>query len=209
MLFRSYFTTGEMLSGDLWFPGFDHAQGEVLARTIPDGPDGDLDKMSMAFHGAMSVARHSVRIVTPYFLPERSLIAAINTCAIRGVNVDIVLPAQNNLRMVQWASTAQMWQVLEWGCRVWLSPPPFDHTKLMVIDGAYSLIGSSNWDPRSLRLNFELGLESFNVDLAMKLERAIDEKIDVSHPLTQREVDERALPAKLRDGLMRLFAPYL
>ncbi|MFP4643788.1 MAG: cardiolipin synthase [Spirochaetales bacterium] len=204
-----YFTTGERLDGDRWFPGFDHAQADVLARVIPDGPDQDLDKMSMAFHGAMSVARRSVRIVTPYFLPERSLIAAINTCVIRGVNVDIVLPAQNNLKMVAWASTAQIWQVLEWGCRVWLSPPPFDHSKLMVIDGAYSLIGSSNWDPRSLRLNFELGLESFNVDLAMELERVIDEKIDVSHPLTKREVDGRTLPVKLRDGLMRLFAPYL
>ncbi len=204
-----YFTTGERLAGEQWFPGFDHASGTVLARAIPDGPDHDLDKMSMAFHGAMSVARHSVRIVTPYFLPERSLISAINTCAMRGVNVDIVLPAKNNLKMVAWASMAQMWQVLEWGCRVWLSPPPFDHSKLMVIDGAYSLIGSSNWDPRSLRLNFELGLESFDEGLAMELERAIDEKIDVSHALSKREVDSRPLPAKLRDGLMRLFAPYL
>jgi phosphatidylserine/phosphatidylglycerophosphate/cardiolipin synthase-like enzyme len=76
-----------------------------------------------------------VLIVTPYFLPDASLIAALNVAALRGVQVDIVLPAENDLTLVQWASTALLWQVLERGCRVWLSLPPFDHTKLMLIDG--------------------------------------------------------------------------
>ncbi|MFP4011862.1 MAG: phospholipase D-like domain-containing protein, partial [Spirochaetaceae bacterium] len=151
----------------------------------------------------------SVRIMTPYFLPERALIAALNTCALRGVTVDIVLPHRSNLRMVSWAAMAQMWQVLEWGCRVWLSPPPFDHSKLMIIDGALSLIGSSNWDPRSLRLNFELGLECYDVDLAAKLERLFDERTAAAHRLTLREVNARPLPIKLRDGVVRLAAPYL
>ena len=89
----------------------------------------------------------------------------------RGVEVDILLPAEGNLRLVQWASTAQLWQVLERGCRVWLTPPPFDHTKLMVVDGAWVLLGSSNWDPRSLRLNFEFDLECYDRELAESLQR--------------------------------------
>ena len=203
------FTTGELLEGERWFPTPQDGEGPVAARVIPDGPDQDMDKMLMAFQGALATARRSVRILTPYFLPERPLIAALNTCALRGVTVDIVLPGENNLKMVAWASMAQMWQVLEWGCRVWLTPPPFDHSKVMVVDGALCLLGSSNWDPRSLRLNFELGLECYGPELAANLEAHIDARIETAHRLTMAEVDGRPIAMKLRDGLMRLAAPYL
>lgn len=203
------FTTGELLDGDHWFPLPEPDVGSISARVISDGPDHDMDKMSMAFQGALAVARHSVRIVTPYFLPDRALIAALNTCALRGVEVDIVLPQQNNLKMVAWAAMAQMWQVLEWGCRVWMAPAPFDHSKLMVVDGALSLIGSSNWDPRSLRLNFELGVECYSVEFAHGLTEQIEHRIAEARPLTLSDVNHRPLPVKLRDGIIRLAAPYL
>jgi cardiolipin synthase A/B len=202
------FTTGEQLEGERWFPRLAEA-GTTPARVIPDGPDHHLNKMSMAFHGALATAKRSVRIVTPYFLPDAALIGALNTCALRGVDVDIVLPARNNLRLVAWASMAQMWQLLEWDCRVWLTPPPFDHSKLFVVDEAWSLIGSANWDPRSLRLNFEIGLECYCPELATKLNKEIEAKIDSARPLLLDEVNRRGLPTRMRDGMARLFAPYL
>ncbi len=203
------FTTGEHLSGEPWFYPPDHTDGTLCCRVIPDGPDQDLDKMSMAFQGALSVAETSVRIMTPYFLPDRSLITALNTCSLRGVHVDIVLPRENNLKLVAWAAAAQLWQVLEWGCNVWMSPPPFDHTKLLVVDGTYALIGSSNWDPRSLRLNFELGMECYGTELADKLDGHIRSVIDRSEPVTLDDVDGRPVAVKLRDGVARLLSPYL
>jgi cardiolipin synthase len=60
---------------------------------------------------------------------------------------------------------AHLWQVLEHGCRVWLNPGPFDHSKLLVVDGAWALLGSANWDARSLRLNFEFDIECYNAEL--------------------------------------------
>ncbi len=204
-----HFTTGELLAGDQWFPRPELGSGGVHARVVPDGPDQDLDRMSMAFQGALAVARRSVRIVTPYFLPDRALISALNTCALRGVVVDIVLPRENNLKMVAWASMAQMWQVLEWGCRVWMTEGPFDHSKLMVVDGGFSLIGSSNWDPRSLRLNFELGIECYSTELGTRLNDEIERRMGGAHRLTLAEVNGRSLPVKLRDGIVRLAAPYL
>lgn len=203
------FTTGELLYGDQWFPEPRSGEGTVCARVIPDGPDQDMNKMTMAFQGALAAASQSVKIMTPYFLPDRDLIAALNTCALRGIDVDIVLPSVNNLRMVAWASMAQLWQILEWGCRVWLTAPPFDHSKLMVVDGVFSLIGSSNWDSRSLRLNFELGMECYDRKLAEELENRIGERLVGAHRLTMAEVDSRPIPIKLRDGIARLAAPYL
>ena len=202
------FTTGEALRGDAWFPKTESA-GQVLARGVPDGPDENFEKLLWTLLGALSIARHSVRIMTPYFLPDPAVISALNLAAMRGVQVDIILPARSNLPFVRWASRAMWWQVLQHGCRIWLTPPPFDHSKLMLIDGCWVLLGSANWDAQSLRLNFEFNLECYDVELAKRLDRWVETKRKVAHPVTLEEVNGRSLPARLRDGLARLLTPYL
>lgn len=202
------FTKGETLRGPLWFPPLER-RGPVLARRVADGPDDDTDPLRWAILAGLAVAKHSVRIVTPYFLPDPPVISALNLAAMRGVQVDIILPSKCNLPFVLWASRAQWWQVLALGCRIWLTPPPFDHSKLMLVDGVWSLVGSANWDPRSLRLNFELNLECYDPALAAKLEQIIKEKLKTAREVTLAEVDGRSLPSKLRDGAARLLAPYL
>lgn len=202
------FTTGERLSGAPWFAE-PQPSGNVYARGIPDGPDEDRDKLRSTILAALSCARRQVRIVTPYFLPDSAIISALNTCAAKGVEVDIVIPLVNNLQAVGWACQAHLWQVLERGCRVWRTPPPFDHTKLFVIDDVWSMLGSGNWDPRSLRLNFEFNLECYSRELAEDLHRRIDEKIASAREATLADLDARPLPVRLRDGVARLFWPYL
>jgi cardiolipin synthase len=202
------FTTGEPLQGEQWFPELS-GEGPVHARVVPSGPDDDFEKLRTTFCGALSCADESVRIMTPYFLPDSALVAALNVAALRGVRVDIMLPQRNNLRLVQWASTAELWHVLGHGCRVWLVPPPFDHSKLMIVDGVWSLIGSANWDPRSLRLNFELDVECYDPALATALEELVKQKLEKAVPVTLADLDGRNILVKLRDGVARLFSPYL
>ncbi len=202
------FTTGEVLDGDLWFPEL-AASGNVIARAIPDGPDADFDKARWTLLAALGEAQTSVQILTPYFLPDNALVTALNLASLRGVRVDIILPAKNNLPFVHWASRAMWWQVLERGCHVWLTPPPFDHSKLMIVDGHWVSFGSANWDARSLRLNFELNVECYGRDFAQEMEKVIAKKIAVAHEVTQAEVDKRSLPVKLIDAIARLFSPFL
>jgi cardiolipin synthase len=202
------FCTGEVLSGDDWFPVVD-AKGDVLARAIADGPDEDLGRLHLSILGAVASARSSITIVTPYFLPDVALISALNVAAMRNVRVDVLIPAENNLRLVQWASTAMLWQILERGCHVWASPPPFDHSKLIIVDGAYAMFGSANWDARSLRLNFELNVECYGQAVAASLEEIARERISRARPIRLDDVDGRSLPIKLRDGVARLMTPYL
>ncbi|HEX6961274.1 MAG TPA: cardiolipin synthase [Lacipirellula sp.] len=203
------FATGELLEGERWFPKLQPG-GKALARGIADGPDENFERLRLTLLGAIACARHSITILTPYFLPDSALITSLNVAAMRKVDVNIVLPAKSNLRVVQWASTAQLWQVLQRGCRVWLSPPPFDHTKLMVVDGAWTLIGSSNWDPRSLRLNFEFDLECYDRELATSLQQEVlAERLREARPVTMADVDGRAIVVRIRDGLARLLSPYL
>jgi cardiolipin synthase len=101
------------------------------------------------------------------------------------------------------------WQVLERGCRIWLTPPPFDHSKLMIVDGHWVMFGSANWDARSLRLNFELNVECYGRNFATEMEKIIEEKVSAARAVTQAEVDRRPVPIKLRDAIARLFSPYL
>jgi len=202
------FTTKEILDGEIWFPETKEA-GDVIARVIPDGPDADFENARWTLLAALAEAQVSVKILTPYFLPDSALVTALNLASLRGVRVDIILPAKNNLPFVHWASRAMWWQVLERGCHVWLTPPPFDHSKLMIVDGHWVLLGSANWDARSLRLNFELNVECYNREFAQQMEKVIQKKMTAAHEVTLAEVDRRSPPAKLRDAIARLFSPYL
>ncbi len=202
------FAAGERLRGEPWFPPL-AAVGDVCARAIPDGPDEDFDQMRWTLLGALAVARRRVRILTPYFLPDGDLLTALDVAALRGVEVDLVLPAANNLALVGWAMNAHLPPVLERGCRVWWTPPPFDHSKLLVVDGAWALVGSANWDPRSLRLNFELGVELYGLEAVAGLEALAERKIAAARPASLAELRDRPLPLRLRDGIARLAQPYL
>ena len=209
------FASGESLVEDgaagaaAWTPDLG-AAGAAIARGIRYGPDDpDIGRIKLVLVGALAAAQKSVRIMTPYFLPDDAVCQALDVAAMRGVQVDIVLPDQNNLALVSWASTAMLWQVLGRGCNVWMSPPPFDHTKLMVVDASWALFGSGNWDDRSMRLNFEFNVETYDRDLAARIDRHIAGVIARSRPKTLAEVDDRSLPIRLRDGIARLFSPYL
>jgi len=207
-VFDWQFATGEELSGSVWFPEPNMGSG-ILARGIADGPDEDFDCIRLVILGAIGQAQASINIVTPYFLPDQTLITALNLAAMRGVEVNIILPAKNNLFLVQWASTAQLWQLLDGGCRVWLSPEPFDHTKLMLVDGNWTCLGSANWDPRSLRLNFEFNIECYDPLLSERLGQIVQAKLGASRRVESDELNSRSLVIKLRDGIARLASPYL
>lgn len=202
------FTTGETLAGPRWFPT-PAEMGDVTARVVADGPDEERERLTQLLIGAVTEATHSVRIVTPYFLPDRPLVSALTLAALKGVAVDIVIPRVSNLPLVQWATGAQLGQLLQNGCNIWLSPPPFDHSKLTIVDNAWALIGSTNWDIRSLRLNFELSVEIYDDAVAAELDRLVDDKIAVGERQTLAGIDGRSLLVKLRDGTARLFSPYL
>jgi len=200
------FVTGRQLNR---FPTGCAEGGNAECRTIAEGPDEDLDKLLSVLVGAVSAARHTVAIMTPYFIPPRELVGALQAAALRGVEVTIILPAKNNLPFVHWASRNMLWEILQHGVHVLLQPPPFVHSKLFVVDGHYAQVGSANVDPRSFRLNFELVVEVYDREFAGKLDRHFETVRERSHEVTLAEVDGRSLPARIRDGLAWLLTPYL
>ncbi|HLU64939.1 MAG TPA: phospholipase D-like domain-containing protein [Kofleriaceae bacterium] len=199
------------VTGDAAWPAQEIIEpaGDALCRPIKDGPNEDFERLQWILVGAMSCARESIRIITPYFIPGRELLAALNSAVLRGVHVELILPEASNLPYVDWACRAMLWEVLQYGTTIYLQPPPFDHTKLLIVDDFYVNLGSANLDPRSLRLNFELNLEVFDPDLGTELARHFVEVRARSRPITINSLDRRPFPVKLRDAAAKLFAPYL
>ncbi|MBI5657395.1 MAG: cardiolipin synthase [Geobacter sp.] len=203
-----YFVAGELVNDELFFPEIP-AVGTAMVRAVSDGPDKEFRKLLWIIMGALSCARRTVRIMTPYFIPDRSLISALITAAMRGVDIALILPARNNLPFVHWASRAYLWELLQHGIKVYYQPPPFVHTKLFLVDDVWSLIGSANLDPRSLRLNFELNLEVYDPAGTQQLCRYFDAALMMSREESLENVDGRPLKEKIRDSVAKLFSPYL
>lgn len=202
------FCTREALTGPDWFPDLPR-RGHAAARGIATGPDEDEEQLKWTILGALACAKTRVRIVSPYFLPDNMLMTSLALAAMRGVEVEILFPEHSNLRLVQWASWAQLGWLIGSGCTVLLTPPPFDHAKAMTVDGLWCLIGSANWDERSLRLNFEFNVECYGMGVTSALDALIDQRGAGARRLTREEVDNRSLFHKLRDGTAWLASPYL
>ena len=202
------FCAGEILEGEKWFPEL-IPHGNVSAIGIPDGPDEDLEVMPVAFFAALSAAKKDVKILNPYFLPLPALIWALKLCIMRGVSVTIVTPAKSNIPPAAWAARTLFPDLLLAGCRIFESPPPFDHSKIFIIDGVWSFIGSTNWDPRSLRLNFEFNLACFGRDLAERLDHEFRDKLGESREVTLADIEADSTGIRLRNGIARLFIPLL
>ncbi len=200
------FVTNEDLGGEAWLPGC-AAHAGPPARVISAGPDEDIEKVEFAVLQAVACARENIAVMSPYFLPDERLVTALALAAMRGVAVDIVVPEKSNHPLVDWATRANIGPMLSEGVRIWRCPPPFRHSKLMVVDSEWCLIGSSNWDIRSFRLNFELCVEVYDANLAATLAAVMRESR--GKPLTQADIDARPVPARLRDAGCRLMLPYL
>lgn len=181
----------------------------AICRGISVGPNEDFEKLGWLLVGALNAARHSVRIMTPYFIPDRALLAAINSAALRGVDVTLILPEKNNLPPVAWASWGYMKDFLRFGTRVYEQPPPFAHSKLLLVDNRYAQVGTSNLDQRSLRLNFEFTLEVYDPNFCTTLAEHFDTVKSLSRQVTLGDVENRPLPLRLRDGFFKLFSPFL
>ena len=200
------FATGEDLSGNAWFPTIPVVNGS-LARVIDSGPDEDLEKIEFAILQAIACARSSIQVMTPYLLPDERMITALSLAAMRGVAVDLIQPDRSNHILVDWGSRPNSAPLLDDGVRIWRSPPPFNHAKMMVVDDEWCLIGSCNWDIRSLRLNFELCVEVYDRALAATLSELM--RRNRWKPLTAADLDARGFIVRVRDAAARLGLPYL
>jgi cardiolipin synthase len=191
------------------FPAGHPESGEAQCRLISDGPDENLDALLLVLLGGFAAARKRIWIMSPYFLPEDRMLGCLQAAALSGVDVKILIPAKNNWPLVQWALQHSMNGLLKSGVRILRRPPPFAHSKCLIIDDEYAMVGSSNLDPRSLRLNFELGIEIFDRAFNKGLAAHFREVLPECEAFTPELLENRNTLARLRDATAAMFTPYL
>jgi cardiolipin synthase len=203
------FATGKKVSLPITEPAEELLTQPQYARIVPDGPDNPFQRTLWILLGALALSQKSVHILTPYFLPNDVLTHALSICALRGVDVRVVVPAETDIKLVDWAMTAKFQDLLEHGVKIYRGGRPFDHSKLMVVDDAWVLVGSSNWDQRSLRLNFEVNLECYDTALAAGMEAHFQAMLQKAELVTLKELTALPVLVRLRNNIARLFTPYL
>lgn len=199
------------VTGEQWTPRVTNPPrtGGSFCRVIPDGPEQSLDKLLAVLLGAIANAHDSIRIMTPYFLPPRELDVLLQAAARRNIEISVILPERNDHRMVHWASLHPLPEMIDAGIKVYFQPPPFAHTKLLIIDHCYVQFGSANIDARSLRLNFELMVESYDTSFALTMLEHFDAIRRESQPVSASALRKRPLWSRVRDAACWLFSPNL
>jgi cardiolipin synthase A/B len=184
-------------------------RGDCPVQVMPSGPDLPAGSVELVLLTAVYSARRELVITTPYFMPNESLTQALVAAVRRGVNVIVVIPKKVDSRLVRYASGTVKGQLLEAGVRIAQFGGGLLHTKSVTVDGAYSLFGSVNLDPRSLRLNFEILLALYDAEFSGRLRELQQEYIDQSKLMDLESYRRRSRLRQAAESFARLLAPLL
>lgn len=183
--------------------------GAALARVVNSGPSSDLQVAVDMFFNAVNAAREQVFIITPYFLPSEDLLRALRLAALRGVRVYLVVPEKSNHWYTTWAARAMYEDLLEAGVRLFERRPPFMHAKAMTVDDRMAIVGSSNWDYRSLFSNYETSLAIYDPQFVMHLKLLMIEDLHESRELELTAFKNRPVIHRYLENFCNLFSPLL
>ncbi len=203
-----YFVSNKLLPARKYVPPIKEGTGKVV-QIASSSPDSDWASISQAYFSAIASAKKQVYIGTPYFMPTGDILTAIKSAGLSGIDIRLLIPEKSDARVSKWCTESYVEELLEAGVRVYLFKGGFYHSKLLLIDGVWSSVGSANMDFRSLETNFETNaviydkainrqlVESFNNDL----QQAVEVNITAWRQRTPLE--------KLKASFARLFSPLM
>jgi len=179
--------------------------GDLDCQIVPSGPGFEVENNLRLFLGLLYAAQERIMIVSPYFVPDEALLAAVTSAVDRGVQVELFVSEQGDQAMVYHAQRSYYEALLRAGIRIWMYPKPYIlHTKSLTIDGQVAVIGSSNMDMRSFGLNMEVSMLVRGEEFVDEMRVVEDEYRSLSRELTLDEWVQQPLRSTVLDNLARL-----
>lgn len=201
-----YFVSGQVLKESVYFKRTP-VKEQCLVQIVASGPDSDWSSIMQVYFYAISSARHHVYISTPYFLPNESILTALKTVALSGVDVQIMLPSRSDSHIVYWSSLSYVSELLDAGIKVLFYNKGFNHGKLLMVDSIFVSVGTANMDIRSFDQNFEVNALLYDKEKALQFEAFFEEDSRECSVVTRKEWDARSDWHNIRESFARLLSP--
>ncbi|MBO9607518.1 MAG: cardiolipin synthase [Paenibacillaceae bacterium] len=202
------FATGHAINGPQYYPEHDCDKQESV-QIVNSGPDSSWDTILEVYFAAISTAKRRVHIATPYFIPDQSMLMALKTAAVSGVDVKIIIPSVADTHVVYWASLSYLDELLQAGVRFYKYKKGFIHAKVLITDQTLASVGTANMDMRSFYSNFEMNAFMFDNELIDRLEADFRRDLLDSEEITLAEFSKRGRLQRGKEVMARLLSPLL
>lgn len=201
------YATLETFRGPRFFPP-PTKQGDHVVQIVPGAPD-DVFALHKLHLAAISSARTRILLTTPYFLPDDALREALVVAALRGVDVRVLVPIDCDIPIVDAAMRTYYDDLVPFGVAIYEYTPRMLHAKTLVVDDTFAIVGTANFDNRSLRLNFEVVAAFHSSTIVADLEEAFTRDVVEAHRVTKRELAMTPLHRRVWEASARLFSPLM
>ncbi|WP_372774886.1 cardiolipin synthase [Mangrovibacterium sp.] len=203
-----YFVSREIFHGPNYFLPVEEGHGK-LVQIVASGPDSDWESIGQAYFAAIASARDRVYIATPYLIPTPEILNALKVAAMGGIDVRILLPHKSDAITPKWSTRSFIEELLETGVKIYFYQAGFLHSKLIIVDGVFSSVGTANFDFRSLETNFEVNAMIYDEATAAELEKQYLADIEQSRQIVPEEWANRSRLEKAKESFARLLSPLL
>ena len=203
-----YYNTKEVLLDKEYFPKLSEC-GNSMIQVVASGPDSDWEAIHYAYFLGICQAKKSIYIETPYFIPDESILRALKSAALSGVDVRIIFPKIVDHKIVNTASYSYFDDILKSGGKVYLYNKGFIHSKVIIIDDIIASTGSANMDLRSFMLNFEINAFIYDETVIELMKNDFFEDMKSSEEINIQEFKNRSIVKKSKESIARLFSPIL
>lgn len=185
------------------------ACGASTVLVFPSDPASEYEEAGLMFHQAIVAAERRVWIASPYFVPDRGIVAALQLAALRGVDVRVIIPDEPDGPVVAMANWSFTQELLASGIKVYRYQGGFMHQKVLLMDDQLAGVGTANFDNRSFRLNFEITLLVHDVLFAREVEEMLENDLERSRQVSLEELSNKPAWFIVGMAIARLFAPVL
>jgi cardiolipin synthase len=203
-----HFAAREDLSGEKYFP-MPKPEGRQAVQIMPSGPDRQPYAMHQLLLGAAADAKSSICLLTPYFVPDHAMLLTLESAALRGIEVRLLIPSRSDHRIVLWAARGCYEELLEAGVEIYEYSRAMLHSKVIIVVSRWAMVGSANMDERSFRINWEVSTLLYDRPLATELQTDFDQLRATSQRMSLQSVRGWTYSAKMLSSLARLATPMM
>lgn len=198
----------DVIQDEKYYPKM-KTNGHAIMQIVSSGPESQIERIKMGYIKLIEMAQDSIKIATPYLIPDESVLNALKIASFSGVNIEIITPNMPDHAFVYRATQYYARQLTRYGVKVYAYGDGFMHSKTMVVDGKICSIGSANLDYRSFELNFECNAFVYDQKLAQQMEKIHAENVQKSVLQTEKLFKEQSRWLDFKQHFSRLLSPLL